>query len=323
MRHTVAFLAALAAATVHAAPIVVQPGTAAGYMYFPAQINVQASGSGGGGNAAPTGIGGVYIQKMTDTAPYTDYTVSTTVAGTTPCGAGCTFANFNTGAGFVTLTASRPSIFTDTSNAPFPNCSAVTQCVLWVTPNNHVSVRVRPACFVGDITTLGAQTCSSTSNTAGANVVYDTNLSPIGRYAGIVGGRHIVAAATDEGSYAWGLSPVDSPLPNIGSAPFSLAPSASDLTTINSLGANGSYPAFAACYNKSPGNGVWRLPYGAELQALYANMSAIGGFSSSYYWSSTEYNSDHAWYLFFTNGGQWSSYSKTYTYMPVRCVRSF
>lgn len=63
----------------------------------------------------------------------------------------------------------------------------------------------------------------------------------------------------------------------------------------------------------------WYLPNKSELNAMYINKSEIGGFSSTRYWSSTEYLSDYAWEQGFYNGNQ-NFYSKSYTY-SVRCVR--
>jgi hypothetical protein len=72
----------------------------------------------------------------------------------------------------------------------------------------------------------------------------------------------------------------------------------------------------------------WYLPSIYELNKLYDNRAAIGGFVSTFsdfgYWSSTEYNnsSDGAWYKYFADGSQnWTNKSQaTYT---VRAVRAF
>lgn len=63
----------------------------------------------------------------------------------------------------------------------------------------------------------------------------------------------------------------------------------------------------------------WYLPNKSELNAMYINKSEIGGFSSTCYWSSTEYDSVRAWEQGFYNGNQ-NFYSKSYSY-SVRCVR--
>ena len=64
----------------------------------------------------------------------------------------------------------------------------------------------------------------------------------------------------------------------------------------------------------------WWLPSKDELNILYTNRTAIGGFSDLNYWSSTEFSSTNAWKHFFSNGDQ-AATSKTNTIYYVRCVR--
>jgi hypothetical protein len=75
------------------------------------------------------------------------------------------------------------------------------------------------------------------------------------------------------------------------------------------------------CYND------WFLPAGrnlgalGQLNCLYQNRVAIGGFSSRPYWSSIENNIGSAWFQNFSNGAQ-NVPDKSQTF-PVRCVRAF
>ena len=64
----------------------------------------------------------------------------------------------------------------------------------------------------------------------------------------------------------------------------------------------------------------WRLPTKEELNLMYLNRGAIGGFAAAYYWSSSEFNYCLAWNQFFNYGNQYHS-NKNYTYF-VRAVRS-
>jgi hypothetical protein len=66
----------------------------------------------------------------------------------------------------------------------------------------------------------------------------------------------------------------------------------------------------------------WKLPNRDELDYLYQNRVAIGGFASFVYWSSTEFDIvSHAWYQYFVNGLQnYTNKSKT---NYVRAVRTF
>jgi hypothetical protein len=66
----------------------------------------------------------------------------------------------------------------------------------------------------------------------------------------------------------------------------------------------------------------WYLPSKDELHQLYINRVAIGGFASSYYWSSTEGDSSNAWFQNFSDGGQFNDRDKL-QYFPVRAVRAF
>jgi hypothetical protein len=65
----------------------------------------------------------------------------------------------------------------------------------------------------------------------------------------------------------------------------------------------------------------WYLPSKDELNKLYLNQTAIGGFTSYYYWSSSENYSSTAWNQFFGNGYQ-DYPTKNYSYY-VRAIRSF
>jgi hypothetical protein len=67
----------------------------------------------------------------------------------------------------------------------------------------------------------------------------------------------------------------------------------------------------------------WRLPTKTELNLMYSVY--IGGnganLNSNYYWSSTEYDANNAWYQVFSNGFQYDDYKRIPVY--VRAVRAF
>ncbi len=80
------------------------------------------------------------------------------------------------------------------------------------------------------------------------------------------------------------------------------------------------YEAIEVCDNITyAGYNDWYLPSRDELNAMYENKSKIGGFSSMFYWSSTEYSSKNAWDQTFYSGSQ-SYYGKSNS-NKVRCVR--
>jgi len=67
----------------------------------------------------------------------------------------------------------------------------------------------------------------------------------------------------------------------------------------------------------------WFLPSKDELDLMYKNLKqkGLGGFGTSYYWSSSQYSSSSAWDQSFSNGGQ-NSLSK-YNIYSVRAIRAF
>lgn len=64
----------------------------------------------------------------------------------------------------------------------------------------------------------------------------------------------------------------------------------------------------------------WSLPTKEELGLLYRNRKEIGGFSTSYYWSSTETNDTNAWRHNFSVGMSGFIADKNNEYF-VRAVR--
>ena len=65
----------------------------------------------------------------------------------------------------------------------------------------------------------------------------------------------------------------------------------------------------------------WYLPSKDELNKLYLNKVAIGGFANYNYWSSSEYDLNYAWKQYFFNGLQYYNYK--YNTYYVRAVRAF
>jgi len=92
----------------------------------------------------------------------------------------------------------------------------------------------------------------------------------------------------------------------------------------------GSYAAKLAANLVLNGYSDWFLPSSDELNLMYWNigpgapkpLTNIGGFSSDWYWSSSEINFDCAWIHDFVASGGPISVFKNLTY-PVRAVRAF
>ena len=75
----------------------------------------------------------------------------------------------------------------------------------------------------------------------------------------------------------------------------------------------------------SGGQSDWFLPSKDELNLMYTNLRSastpLGGFSTGFYWSSSEGGDDSAWSQYFFIGVQYN-YSKYFPYY-VRPVRAF
>lgn len=92
----------------------------------------------------------------------------------------------------------------------------------------------------------------------------------------------------------------------------------------NRSGTLSHFPAFELCENLTRHSySDWYLPAKNELNVLYTNRTAIGGFTSDLYWSSTEVDSvpGDSWSQFFFNGS-YADNLKT-TSLDVRCTRRF
>ena len=67
--------------------------------------------------------------------------------------------------------------------------------------------------------------------------------------------------------------------------------------------------------------GDWYLPSKYELNLLYLQKVAVGGFASANYWSSTEGDNGSAWIQYFGDGSQ-NYFGKNLT-LYVRAIRAF
>lgn len=83
----------------------------------------------------------------------------------------------------------------------------------------------------------------------------------------------------------------------------------------------GSYAAQLCANYQGGGYGDWYLPSKYELNLLYSQKTAVGGFASFNYWSSTEASNDNAWRQYFVVGNQYSNLKNNTGY--VRAIRAF
>jgi hypothetical protein len=149
----------------------------------------------------------------------------------------------------------------------------------------------------------------------GGKVAYIFQQGDAGYVAGETHG--LVASAQDlSGTYLWGcygtaIAGAD------GQAIGTGAQNTVDMVSANCVG------AASACYSLIlNGYNDWFLPSSLELQQLYNNRVAIGGFQGYVYWSSTESGAYGAWFCNFNSGTTFHNIIKDHSYL-VRAVRAF
>jgi len=132
-------------------------------------------------------------------------------------------------------------------------------------------------------------------------------------------GQHgLVCAPSDQGIFEWGCFGTDI----VGT---STAFGTGQANTNLILAGCSTRPIAASVCDDLVLNGYsdWYLPSRDELQLMYSNLrvQGIGGFSNTWYWSSSQYDPYHAWSMNFTNGFVYGS-NKGNT-VQVRAVRAF
>ncbi len=95
-----------------------------------------------------------------------------------------------------------------------------------------------------------------------------------------------------------------------------------DIIIANQGNGDGATYAARVCHEYQGGNyGDWYLPSEYELNLLYSQKTAVGGFASDDYWSSTEVNNGNAVFVYFGNGFL-NAETKDAAYR-VRAIRAF
>ena len=135
-------------------------------------------------------------------------------------------------------------------------------------------------------------------------------------------GGGLIAAPNNVSTAQWGcwgrmLSVAD------GTAIGTGAQNTIDIINANCTSSNGSPTAADICANLTLGGySDWFLPSKDELNEMYLNKAAIGGFANNDYWSSTEDDYNEARGQHFNDGFQYGTSNKTFSYY-VRAVRAF
>jgi len=284
--------------------IVVTPGSTASYLYFPPASSSSSSSSSGSNSSTVTlaGVGGVSVAKS---GAFTAYSIAQSSTGSV-CGVSCILAQFNSGAGYVTLTASRPSTFTDSGGVPLSNCTAVLSCTTWINTNSNVALRVYPNCFEGDYRLNYASTCTTALSPAGINQFYGVNLNAIGSFGGVFAGNLLVYQLTQTLA-AWesinDLYAQTYPVVSTGSS------GVQNKTNILNVYTHGSIED--TCSGLGSG---WYLPSLNELASF------VSGLLLQYYWTSNDFNISAAYAL--SPYGSSSFLPKT-TSLGIVCTRYY
>ena len=126
----------------------------------------------------------------------------------------------------------------------------------------------------------------------------------------------IIEASTDQGQAQWGCHGT-----TIGATESGIGYGAANTTAIVNGCAEVGIAARICDDLVLNGYSDWYLPSIDELDQLYLNLGGFGGGFTSYYWSSTEGNSNSAWSYNFGNGG--SGYGSKGSTYRVRAVRAF
>jgi len=135
-------------------------------------------------------------------------------------------------------------------------------------------------------------------------------------YAGDFGGNRLYTTAADQGQFTWNNGSTDY---TVTGATSTTDGKANTDTLVGLSDAGAPYAAANACRGLGSD---WYLPAQDELNVLYTNHIAIGGFdiSGAWYWSSSENFSTDAWVQRFSDGYQLFNGTKTVA-RPVRCAR--
>ncbi len=106
-----------------------------------------------------------------------------------------------------------------------------------------------------------------------------------------------------------------------GATGTAIGTGAANTTAIVASQGAGSYAAKLCDDLVLNGYSDWYLPSRDELNKLYLNKRAVGGFATYFYWSSSEDYAYYAWYQYFGVGSQY--FDIKFNYFHVRAVRAF
>ncbi|GHU24271.1 hypothetical protein FACS1894172_10490 [Spirochaetia bacterium] len=216
------------------------------------------------------------------------------------------------------------------TNTPVPGATGASYTLTFPDMNEDISVEVSRAGYSGTrevsagFATAATYTVGDTGPAGGIIFYIDTGTYGGGEW------KYLEAAPADiPGLFVWATTNT-----NIAT---DVATGKGQANTAAILAVESSAPAAAACVDYGNGTAYddWFLPSKNELDAMRSSGIAgivgetvaneitnpLNNFSLGNYWSSSEYNNDHAWFQRFSDDNQGNNF-KANTY-GVRAVRAF
>jgi hypothetical protein len=217
------------------------------------------------------------------------------------------------------------------TSTSYSNTATATQSPVSGDGNTNVSVDIS-GLLPATTYHFRVKTINSLGTTYGNEISFTTSLSIGDFYCGgivayilqtgdpgyVEGETHgLIAAPSDLGLAQWGCYET-----TISGADGAAIGTGNQNTIDIVTGCTTAGIAAKRCYDLTlDGYSDWYLPSKDELNRLFINKVAIGGFANYGYWSSSENNDYYAWLQSFINGFQ--SYDKKYFTYYVRAIRAF
>ena len=132
----------------------------------------------------------------------------------------------------------------------------------------------------------------------------------------------LIAAAADQTPPDSGIQWYNGSYESTDATGTTIGTGQANTTVIVTIQEAGNYAAQLCNDLTEGGYDDWFLPSKDELNKLYINKVAIGGFADYAYWSSSEYSAHTAWSQNFETGPQYYLSSKSHT-NRVRAIRAF
>jgi hypothetical protein len=223
-----------------------------------------------------------------------------------------TYAVQSAGATGCTINSSeRVLTFTSAGSCVIRATAATTSNYLTGYIDATFTVTAAVSCADGGVCALGD------TGPGGGKVFYvsSSNFTSTGSNCGTAC-KYLEAAPSDHSSQVAWCSNITS---SLGVTATGIGSGMSNTTTADSTCDSGAIQVAAAYTNNSKTD--WHLPSKDELAQLYAQSTTVGGFSTGYYWSSSELDATTAWLQRLSSVTPGNA-PKAWTYY-VRPVRAF